>query len=751
MANTAADTGQSFPACLPYVGSVSSSTKFNNNPNKSTNKTFRQDTTFTDSTEIPGGLVPQVGRSPLEPSTTVKRVLGCGHKSTLDTHCAGEFGFQNKPSVHHTGVRTQLGPANCLNRLNHFHDFAVAATTPPNIASKVPIPNTSDSHLHCYPSTNYGTKPGNTDNSHFQNSETSILDNIADTHFFNNNIGDAHFFNSSAGSDDSNIFNGAAGNIADAHFSNIEDTHFFNSNIEGDHFFNSPTGSGDLNIFNGASGNDAFNISIGNGNVATSNSQSRPGSSSDFIMDCPPPAVISSTSASRPHETAGSDHVGIAILRTPPGAVRDLGFGAPPDPPAAAVNPAKPSPLPLHMTVSDACDVFTAHGDQSDNFVSDHSEDDDDLNVPVSSATCVSDASDGFSIVVYNIHNFAISQEGFRNFRTHLNIDRSSIDLDPVRSHLTVLGDFNFDPPGEFKCDLSHPDANDGNDIAPPTLGAVDLQTSKGIPKLVAASAPNWIEVLSSFVEIEQGAHTHYDSGSNSTSRIDRVYSYLPPWLILQLNIRSTVLLSPLTLFDLGVSDHAPVMVCFSDKVKRTPKDLPINPSVFSSSSFLEKFRELSDNLLSDPNLTWEAVDPFEKLETATHILRTAAKYARDLDSKLDPNGPFAQQNFFASAARAVFFNDIELATFLLRVSPSAADTIFICKRTYKVKLVSPSGFAERFRVVRQKKCEDEQSAICDSSRSQGDTNATLPANTKKISEKRGFGFQNARPLCCMQ
>ena len=104
-----------------------------------------------------------------------------------------------------------------------------------------------------------------------------------------------------------------------------------------------------------------------------------------------------------------------------------------------------------------------------------------------------------------------------------------------------------------------------------------------------------------------------------------------------------------------------------------------------------------------DTKPTWEAIDPFEKLDITTQMIRVAAKFSRDLDSKLDPNGPNAKLNLLSSAARAVFFNDIELANCLLRVSHGASEMIFICNRTYKVKLVSPSRFAECFRVAREK------------------------------------------------
>ena len=148
------------------------------------------------------------------------------------------------------------------------------------------------------------------------------------------------------------------------------------------------------------------------------------------------------------------------------------------------------------------------------------------------------------SNVVYGIHNFGISFSQFCYFRKLFHSDCARVDSHPQESQVFALGDFNFDPPGGFKGSLDVP-SHPWSDVAPPfnsSFAGSPAQLPQSDPPQLpgkvdsrnsaTTSAPHWADLLSHCVEIEQPEHTHYNSSSSCTARLDRIYIYSPAWTL---------------------------------------------------------------------------------------------------------------------------------------------------------------------------------------------------------------------------
>ena len=76
------------------------------------------------------------------------------------------------------------------------------------------------------------------------------------------------------------------------------------------------------------------------------------------------------------------------------------------------------------------------------------------LTVSVKQDPILSGAPTVGRLVFYGIHNFGISPSEFLRFRNSYTCDCDLVDADPSFTILNALGDFNYDPPGEFKGSL---------------------------------------------------------------------------------------------------------------------------------------------------------------------------------------------------------------------------------------------------------------------------------------------------------
>ena len=165
---------------------------------------------------------------------------------------------------------------------------------------------------------------------------------------------------------------------------------------------------------------------------------------------------------------------------------------------------------------------------------------------------------------------------------------------------------------------------------------------------------------------------THFDPKGNTLSKLDRAFISCPSSLTLKLNIQCSVVGKPEECFANFESDHAPLALCFGRPLRLKIGELPIPRWICKHPNFKYHF-----NLLIDSVCILD-LEVSQQLYIYKKCIREAAKRVRGDCLFLDPQGAFSNKLVLSSVSRALWFNDLALATRIIRHAPIAAELIFI-------------------------------------------------------------------------
>jgi len=186
---------------------------------------------------------------------------------------------------------------------------------------------------------------------------------------------------------------------------------------------------------------------------------------------------------------------------------------------------------------------------------------------------------------------------------------------------------------------------------------------------------------------------TRYDAASATISRLDRIYSCLPSWVIPSITIRAYVQMTATALHLNNTSDHAPATILFAERANIIASELPICPNILRSVEF-RTFFDIFYNDVFDYSL-----DPPQQLLLLNMIIRTAAMKARQaIQGHKDVRG-LARPELFFTLARVVWSNDLPLAETLILCSKLAAKHLVIDKGI--VSISQPNELEEQYIAAR--------------------------------------------------
>ena len=265
-------------------------------------------------------------------------------------------------------------------------------------------------------------------------------------------------------------------------------------------------------------------------------------------------------------------------------------------------------------------------------------------------------APDGRMTVVYGIHTFGLLQGHHERLAEMVHSDRARAEADPLRTQILMLGDLNFLESGDTHHKLNRPD------LPPPAVpAAVRLQDLRSHPRAVP-----WRPLMSQFIEIRQTHDTHYDAGSQTSSRIDRIYMLRPAWAFIMPRIQTMGHHDPFDLHVRDISDHAPISFEFMPTDKKRSDELPIFRSVLRHPSFHENLAILVGSA-SPADFT-----PPLWPQSLKSLARIAAQWTReiilDIGEKKFEKRNLAQR--LSTMSRMITANDIKLYNRLCQVSP---------------------------------------------------------------------------------
>ena len=145
---------------------------------------------------------------------------------------------------------------------------------------------------------------------------------------------------------------------------------------------------------------------------------------------------------------------------------------------------------------------------------------------------------------VLQVHNERLPENALVRISAIIDDKRDKARLNPVKEFLLVLGDWNFHAPGESSTYL--PTAT----TAEPTPDVQSNSTQRTCPILQTS--------LDQLTELAHPDPTHFYAPSNKVSRLDRIYTATPQWLLTKIKITAQATAYPLDYSTLNLSDHAP-------------------------------------------------------------------------------------------------------------------------------------------------------------------------------------------------
>jgi hypothetical protein len=184
---------------------------------------------------------------------------------------------------------------------------------------------------------------------------------------------------------------------------------------------------------------------------------------------------------------------------------------------------------------------------------------------------------------------------------------RARVSLSPTTRFLFVCGDFHCHAPGEGAANLLKSGlATSPRSTRPPTTDAL-----------------LWGKALSNLTELAQQQFTRFVGFTNPIlARIDRCYTSLPPWALLQQQLQATTSWAVATNHAVSLRNHSPISISISVG-QQLPRDkrsllnwLVVHPVYIKTVVDMQNSSELA------------SLRPFERLKRRKTILRDASSTA---------------------------------------------------------------------------------------------------------------------------
>jgi hypothetical protein len=183
----------------------------------------------------------------------------------------------------------------------------------------------------------------------------------------------------------------------------------------------------------------------------------------------------------------------------------------------------------------------------------------------------------------------------------------------PLYCSLFIGGDWNFLPPDEHRLSVFKPKTPPPND----NYTGQHNDIFQAVFNLLIDHAPD--------------THTRYDASTSTVSRLDRIYSAIPSWIIPSITIRAYVQMTATALHLKKISDHAPATILFAKRSSTIASEQPISPTVLRSDAFRTFFDIFFDDVFEC--FVFVFVEYFENvlLECAMIGIRVAINGCSDL------------------------------------------------------------------------------------------------------------------------
>ncbi|CAK0862534.1 unnamed protein product, partial [Prorocentrum cordatum] len=235
------------------------------------------------------------------------------------------------------------------------------------------------------------------------------------------------------------------------------------------------------------------------------------------------------------------------------------------------------------------------------------------------------------SMILWNVHNQDIPADDVTAISAYIQADLLEASADPVHSLVIVGGDFNIT---DEELQAVHPSI--------PSEAIAEASASR---HALSAAKREWLWLWSECTELHNGAPTHYQSGVRS--RLDRLFTGMPPWMLTASWQGAHVVLPPDEMHHRQLSDHALISVQMLGAAKGPQRPRPILKHYFTD----PRFEPLVNATLQDVDVLRH--EPPAQVALMTKVLRNAASSLRDLEVVGNPADPKVKAMMSWSASRA--------------------------------------------------------------------------------------------------
>ena len=312
-------------------------------------------------------------------------------------------------------------------------------------------------------------------------------------------------------------------------------------------------------------------------------------------------------------------------------------------------------------------------------------------------------------LIGWSVHNHGLTQAQLNRIEKKMKEDYGR-ERDGCRAVVWIGGDWNFRASGEEVFDPAGARKNDKHEG--PRPGQKSLESA-----------------LSKYVDLNSADLTHWCIATASFSRIDRLYTNLPEWALLNCQRTAGVWIDTLRLKPSVDSDHVPAWTKLAAKSAMHSNNRPIPGWVCK----LPEFAQQAARLTKYADI--QRLPPFARLEAHKEILKVAAKRTRNIELAGLGHGPAKRRKtlVLASLARAAWAGDAKLAKCL----PKDDNDIMVHLgwQGRLPTLLERPAFCRKFQDAKRAECDER-----------ADEKASKAAGGK-ATRKRGGGLQRLAQL----
>jgi len=174
-----------------------------------------------------------------------------------------------------------------------------------------------------------------------------------------------------------------------------------------------------------------------------------------------------------------------------------------------------------------------------------------------------------------------------------------------------------------------------------------------------------WNQIFNEMLEAKISAHTHFNLGNLTTSRIDRQFFSLSRSMVVATNITGGVLRTPVDWHIEGISDHAPTFVTIG--LPAVDRELP--PRIPIHICKPPRFKQLVNTYISSVDLDSLALD--QQISLAKIIFHNSSDRLKE--ELKDSQDSAIELSVLVKVAKAVWSSDMAYAKKLARLHPLAS------------------------------------------------------------------------------